>query len=118
MGKNKEWDDYGMGACNKMVLKDTVLFLGCCAVTIAGTYGTINLGHEFIDYCKNGDILDFSMKLEESLKMSGAICSTFFGGSGMFVSGNTLKKSLEFRKRRQEYIDTAPSCGIIRNYNR
>lgn len=118
MGRNKEWDDYGIGACNRMVFKDAALFLGCCAVTIVGTCGTINFGQELIEYCKSGEVFDFSFKLEESLKMSGAICSTFFGGCGMLASGHTLKKSLEFKQKRQEYIDSAPSCGIIKNYNR
>ena len=118
MGRNKEWDDYGIGACNKMITRDTVLFLGCCVVTIAGTYGTINFGSNFIDYCNSNNIMDFSMKIEESLKMSGAVCSTFFGWCGAYASGHSLKKSLAFKRKRQEEIDSAPSCGIIRNYNR
>lgn len=118
MGKNKEWDDYGIGACNRMVARDTALFLGCCAITIAGNYGIINLGRDFIDYCNSGNVMDFSMKIEESLKMSGAVCSAFFGGCGVYASGHTLKKSLEFKRKTQEEIYNAPSCGIIRNYNR
>lgn len=114
--RSRGFDDYGIGACNRMIARDTALFLGCCVVTLAGNYGIINLGRDFIDYCNSGNITDFSMKIEESLKMSGAVCSAFLGGCGVYSSGHSLKKSLEFKRKRQEEIDSYPCMGIKRNY--
>ncbi len=118
MSRNKEWDDYGIGACNRMVAKDAALLLGCCAVTIAGTYGIINLSQDVIEYCNVGNIMDFQMKVEESLKMSGAVCSAFFGGCGTYLSGRSLQKTLKFRNDKKEGIANSPCIGNIRNYNR
>lgn len=114
--RNKDWDDYGIGACNRMIYKDVAVLVGCCAVTIAGTYGVINLSQDVIEYCNAGNIMDFQMKIEESLKLSGSFCSAFFGGCGIYSSGHSLKKSLEFKRKTQEEIDSYPCMGIKRNY--
>ena len=92
---------------NKELYKDSLVFAGCAAVTIASVYGTIHLSRELLDFYDSGLTLSLETRMLaswEEAKVSLAIIPAAISGFVIRDKCDNFQKNLQYRKRLKDEL--------------